>query len=216
MTFIFVCFATIFGTSLVLGSKTNPSTFPFWAQILTWVLFVCFTFGATIYQMKSQLAVAELKRTHNYKIIETDVDFTDGFEIFKISFVCGVAAVLCGMTGIAGGMVLGPLFLKYNMLPTIMSSTNQYITMIASISVVIQFVMQQQLDIAFASMFGLLSIVAAYVGLSKVNAYIKKTGKESLITILLTLVLVLALVMLPIDFIIKAQAADASDAVTAA
>jgi uncharacterized membrane protein YfcA len=28
------------------------------------------------------------------------------------------------MTGIAGGMVLGPLFLSYNMLPQVMSSTN--------------------------------------------------------------------------------------------
>ena len=52
---------------------------------------------------------------------------------------CMVAAILCGMTGIAGGMVLGPLFLKYNMLPSVMSSTNQYITMVASVSVAIQF-----------------------------------------------------------------------------
>lgn len=50
-----------------------------------------------------------------------------------------IAAALCGMTGIAGGMVLGPLFLTYNMLPSIMSGTNQYITMIASISVAVQF-----------------------------------------------------------------------------
>jgi hypothetical protein len=25
------------------------------------------------------------------------------------------AAILCGCTGIAGGMILGPLFLRYNM-----------------------------------------------------------------------------------------------------
>jgi len=35
-----------------------------------------------------------------------------------------IAAILCGLTGIAGGMVLGPLFLTYNMLPSVMSSTN--------------------------------------------------------------------------------------------
>jgi len=35
-----------------------------------------------------------------------------------------IAAVLCGCTGIAGGMVLGPLFLKYNMVPSVMSGTN--------------------------------------------------------------------------------------------
>ena len=46
-----------------------------------------------------------------------------------------IAAILCGATGIAGGMVLGPLFLTYNMQPKVMSSTNQFITLIASIAV---------------------------------------------------------------------------------
>ena len=46
-----------------------------------------------------------------------------------------VAALLCGLTGIAGGIVLGPLFLTYNMRPQIMGGTNQYITMMASIVV---------------------------------------------------------------------------------
>ena len=45
--------------------------------------------------------------------------------------------MLCGMTGIAGGMVIGPLFLSYKMIPQVMSATNQYITMIASFSVLI-------------------------------------------------------------------------------
>jgi uncharacterized membrane protein YfcA len=57
-------------------------------------------------------------------------------KIVKLAIYCMIAAVLCGMTGIAGGMVLGPLFLTYNMVPQVMSGTNQYITMIASIAVV--------------------------------------------------------------------------------
>jgi uncharacterized membrane protein YfcA len=35
-----------------------------------------------------------------------------------------IASVLCGCTGIAGGFILGPLFLKYGMMPQVMSSTN--------------------------------------------------------------------------------------------
>ena len=55
----------------------------------------------------------------------------------KMGMACMLAAILCGSTGIAGGMVLGPLMLAYNMLPQVMSGTNQYITMIASISTVL-------------------------------------------------------------------------------
>ena len=41
-----------------------------------------------------------------------------------MSLVCMVAAVLCGCTGIAGGMVLGPLFMSYGMNTQVMSATN--------------------------------------------------------------------------------------------
>lgn len=51
-----------------------------------------------------------------------------------------IAAILSGISGIAGGMIIGPLFLSYNMLPQVMGATNQYITMIASISVTLQYI----------------------------------------------------------------------------
>lgn len=85
--------------------------------------------------------------------------------------------MLCGMTGIAGGMVLGPLFLTYNMVPQIMSGTNQYITMIASVSVVFQFIYLDQLYWGYSIMFGCITVVAAYTGIQSVNIYIKKSGK---------------------------------------
>jgi len=34
-----------------------------------------------------------------------------------LAISCGFAAILCGMTGIAPGMVLGPLLLSYNIVP---------------------------------------------------------------------------------------------------
>ena len=76
------------------------------------------------------------------------------------------------MTGIAGGMVLGPLFLSYDMLPQVMSGTNQYITMIASFSVCIQFFCGGQLIMHYAVMFGLLTLVAAFSGIHFVNKII--------------------------------------------
>ena len=59
-----------------------------------------------------------------YKFDGNDLRFNSTYEIVKLAFICMIAAILCGLTGIAGGMVLGPLFLTYNMLPTIMSATN--------------------------------------------------------------------------------------------
>ena len=109
-----------------------------------------------------------------------------------MSFACGFAAVLCGLTGIAGGTVLGPLFLKYNMIPMIMGSTNQYITLISATSVIMQFIIAGTLNWMYAGLSGILTMIAAYIGITQVNAYVQKTGKQSMIAVLLAAVLIFA------------------------
>jgi len=115
---------------------------------------------------------------------------------------CFIAALLCGCTGIAGGMVLGPLFLKYDMIPQVMSGTNQYITMIASISVAIQFLWLGDMLVNYAVLFGCMTIISAYIGITSINNYVKKSGKQITITVILTFVLVIALVSLPINYVL--------------
>jgi uncharacterized membrane protein YfcA len=58
-----------------------------------------------------------------------------------------------------------------------MSGTNQYITMIASVSVAIQFIYIGAMNFQFALIFGGMTIVAAYCGITAVNIYVKKSGK---------------------------------------
>lgn len=87
-----------------------------------------------------------------------------------------------------------------------MSGTNQYITMIASISVAIQFAWIGDMIYSFALIFGLITFVSAYIGITAINIYVKKNGgKQSIIAFMLVLVLVLALVSLPINQILKSN-----------
>lgn len=76
-----------------------------------------------------------IKNRDHYNWDEKDLRFHNKIEILKVALACATASLLCGLTGIAGGMVLGPLFLKYGMVPMVMSSTNQYITLWASFAV---------------------------------------------------------------------------------
>ena len=46
-----------------------------------------------------------------------------------------------------------------------MSGTNQYITMVAAISVVLQFIFMNELIWSHSLLFGALSLIAAYVGI---------------------------------------------------
>lgn len=100
-------------------------------------LFVIIMGLLTYYNVQRVQNVHEIKNREGYKFDPNDYKFESTSDILKLCFFCMIAAGLCGMTGIAGGMVLGPLFLTYDMLPSVMSGTNQYITMIASISVAV-------------------------------------------------------------------------------
>merc|ERR1711935_484083 len=111
--------------------------------------------------------------------LKKDLKFKDISQIATLSGACLIAAILCGLTGIAGGMVLGPLFLKYDMIPSIMSSTNQYITLISAISVIIQFILAGTLNWEYALLSGGITLVSAYIGITQVNAYVQRTKKQS-------------------------------------
>lgn len=109
--------------------------------------------------------IHEIKNKNHYNWDEKDMRFHQRSDIIKMALACMTASILCGMTGIAGGMVLGPLFLKYNMVPIIMSSTNQYITLLASFSVFIQFAIAGMVTWDWAMCFGLLAFLSAFIGI---------------------------------------------------
>lgn len=201
--YVLVSFAALLLSSYFYGSKASPSPLSDGGKYSVFGCFVLYVLGATWWSVNDLMNIHKIKEKNGYNFLPTDVTFHELKDVLKLGFFCAIAAVLCGMTGIAGGMVLGPLFLSYNMLPQVMSSTNQYITMIASLSVVIQFVMSGQLSKDYALIMGVLAFISGFIGLTAVNNILKKTGKQSPIAIMLTCVLIIALALLPLNFIIK-------------
>lgn len=131
----------------------------------------------TWYGVKRVKRIHEIKEAQGYEFDPQDMRFETTEKVVKLAIYCMIAAILCGMTGIAGGMVLGPLFLTYNMVPQVMSGTNQYITMVASIAVVLQFIYLDQLYWGYSMEFGVITIFAAFTGIQAINSYVKKSGK---------------------------------------
>ena len=70
---------------------------------------------STVFQVNRVYQIHETKARCGYKYHELDYRFTSLKGTGALAIVCMIAAMLCGATGIAGGMVLGPLFLTYNM-----------------------------------------------------------------------------------------------------
>jgi len=202
VVYILVSFISLFATQTLYGSKAQKSTLPDWARYTVLAVYFVIVCLMTRWGVNKVSYIQTIKESQGYKFDEKDIRFDGPKDVLKLAFFCMIAAVLCGCTGIAGGMILGPLFLTYNMVPQIMSATNQYITMIASICVALQFIFIGAMNLTYAGIFGVLTLGSAFVGLHFIGAYVKKTGKQSIILVILTLVLTLALISLPMKYLI--------------
>jgi Sulfite exporter TauE/SafE len=92
--------------------------------------------------MKKSKEIREIHRIKNrddYDFDDADLDFEKSEKIRYLVLSCFAAGVLSGILGIAGGVIMSPLFLSMGMLPQVVASTNQYIGMISSLSVTLQF-----------------------------------------------------------------------------
>jgi len=73
--------------------------------------------------------------------------------------------------------------------------------MISSLAASINFILSGNMLLYYAGTFGALTIVSAYVGIISVNAYIRRSGKQSMIALILVLCLVIALVSMPLNYV---------------
>ena len=105
---------------MIVKNKTMPT----WAIWTTFAVYVVIACVSTRFAIAIVEHIHRIKDANGYDWDEKDMRFHSKIDIVKMALACMTASLLCGMTGIAGGMVLGPLFLKYNMIPIIMSSTN--------------------------------------------------------------------------------------------
>lgn len=120
MLFYFINFCFLFIAQMVVKNPKNPLWLVLTA-ITIYVIVACLMTRTAIFIIDH---LHEVKDRCHYNWDEKDMRFHNKMDIVKMALACMTASILCGMTGIAGGMVLGPLFLKYNMIPIIMSSTN--------------------------------------------------------------------------------------------
>ena len=111
MTLIGISFVNLFVTQILFGSKAAKSPLPTWGKWTAFGAFTVVTILLSWFSAKKIQKVQEDKIKYKYNFDKNDQRFDSINEVLKLSVFCAIAAILCGCTGIAGGMVLGPLFL---------------------------------------------------------------------------------------------------------
>lgn len=92
--------------------------------------------------------------------------YDDNKTILKVILICLFAGIMGGVVGIAGGIILGPVFLGLGLLPIVVAGTNQYLAMISTISVTGQFMYMGMLNVEYSLFLGFFICVSAYIGLT--------------------------------------------------
>merc|ERR1712232_706522 len=129
-----------------------------------------------------------LKIQCRYPFMPYDVQW-DYAKLRFYAFFTFIAGIVAGLIGIGGGMVLGPLMLVMGINPRVSTATTATLILLTSSSVAVMFVMSGLVPWEYALYFFCICLCGAYIGKTRIDSYIKRTGMASiLVGILATII----------------------------
>jgi hypothetical protein len=149
------------------------------------------TFGFALFFAIKLMRETTEKKSVGYPFHSQDVlwDFSKTRFYAFFTFVAGIVA---GLIGIGGGMVLGPLMLVMGIYPRVSTATTATMIVLTSSGVAISFVTSGLVPPEYFATFFCTCFVGALVGKTKIDGYVKKTGKSSILILLLATIIALA------------------------
>jgi uncharacterized membrane protein YfcA len=150
-----------------------------------WTLGFAFIFGVKLIKNHDE------KKNVRYPFHPNDVHW-DFAKTRFYAFFTFLAGIVAGLIGIGGGMVLGPLMLIMGIHPRVSSATTATMIVLTSSGVAIMFVTAGLVPWEYAVTFFCTCFTGAYIGKTKIDGYVKRTGKASILILLLATIIVLA------------------------
>ena len=118
----------------------------------------------------------------------------EGEQLVTLPALSVLAGVAAGLLGIGGGMVTSPLMLGLGVNPMVSAATASFMVLFTSSSTSLQFVIAGMLRADFALWYAAVGMVATAGGQLLADYYIRKTGRQSAIVLLVGLVIGLSCV----------------------
>lgn len=105
---------------------------------------------------------------------------------------CFLSGVVAALIGIGGGMVLGPLMLVMGVDPRVSTATNSTMIVVTSSSIAVMFVTSGLVPWSYALFYFGVTFSGAWIGKSRIDQYVKKTGKASILIFILASIIAFA------------------------
>ena len=181
---------------LIEGSNKVPSFFGIKkCSIIYWlvfILYICIMLYFIKYSINKVYKHFELKK----KLIpncSTEVVNNIENNISYVVFISVIAGIVSSSLGIGGGMITNPAFASLGMDPKESSSTSNFLIIVTSIAATSMFVLSGQLEINYSICLGTFCTIAALIGSFYILKYINKTGRSSILLVIMEYFLIASL-----------------------
>jgi uncharacterized membrane protein YfcA len=104
---------------------------------------------------------------------------------------------VAGALGLGGGVIFNPLLLSMGVPPKVSSATGVYLITFSKLATCLIYFLNGELQIDYALWVSLWDSVGAVIGLSLLNFYVDKIGRQSIIVAMLTFVMFISVVAVP-------------------
>ena len=200
LKYIIIPFLIMAGLSILRESEIVSK-----CSAIYWILMFSFLAIVLVYDY---FIYNHIQTEYSYRKIigfpydDRDINWTNQ-TIIKLCFIGFLAGFIAGVIGIGGGVVLGPILLDLGLHPIVGTVTTNMLVLITSSSTTFQFILFKMLNIEYGIICIIFSALGSYCGTYLVNTYVKKTGKQSFIVLVLFCVVIISAIVLPLSSLIN-------------
>ena len=181
---------------LIEGSNRVPSfigikkcSFLYWFTFLIYVgimmYFIKYSIDKVYEHIEKKKKLIPNFRSEVVQNVENNIKFVVGISI--------IAGIVSSSLGIGGGMITNPAFASLGMDPKESSSTSNFLIIVTAIASSFIFILSGQLEISYSICLGTFCTLAALVGSFYILKYINKTGKSSVLLVIMEYFLIASL-----------------------
>ena len=125
--------------------------------------------------------------------------------MLKLAGFSLIGSTIAIAVGVGGSIIFNPLLLSLGISPTVSSATALYLVMFNTFVSSVQFIIIGTLNWQFAGFLSIFIVIGTLTGLSVISAYVKRTGKQSVIVLLLGCVICVGIILTPTITLLRLQ-----------
>jgi uncharacterized membrane protein YfcA len=142
------------------------------------------------------------KEELGYQYAEGDLMYTT-VNVLKWPTWFLISGLLASLLGIGGGMVIGPLLLEMNMDPAVANGTTALMTLFTASAATFLHTINDLSSLDYFFWYFFVALASALLGRIVLQAYLKRTGKQTVVVLLLAVAITISVVLMTIITVMK-------------